>query len=59
MVLPIISQTKKELVNIECKGVIVRAIDEAQGGFNVAIYFNEINERQQQKITKYINQFLP
>ncbi len=59
MVLPIMSQNKKELINIECKGVIVRANDEEQGGFNVAIYFNEINERQQQKISKYINQFLP
>lgn len=59
MVLPIMSQNKKEQINIECKGVIVRTNDVDQGGFNVAIYFNEINERQQQKIAKYINQFLP
>lgn len=59
MVLPIISRNKKELVNIECKGVIVRASEEDKDGFNVAIFFNEINDRQQQKISKYINQFLP
>lgn len=59
MVLPVISQNKKEQIDIECKGVIVRTNDERQGGFNIAVYFSEINERQQQKISKYISQFLP
>lgn len=59
MVLPVTSKSKREQLNIECKGVIVRANDGEQGGFNVAIYFHEINERQQQKISKYIHQFLP
>lgn len=59
MVLPVISENKREQFNIECKGVIVRTNDEDRGGFNIAIYFNEINERQQQKISKYIHQFLP
>ncbi len=59
MILPVTLKSKREQFNIECKGVIVRANDGEQGGFNVAIYFHEINERQQQKISKYIHQFLP
>lgn len=46
--------------SIECKGVIVRTEDEEDGkGFNVAIFFNGINATQKEKITQYINQFLP
>ncbi len=59
MLLPVVSENGKEEYNVECKGVIVRTNDEEKGGFNVAIYFNEINENQQKKISRYINQFLP
>ncbi len=59
MVLPVVSEHKIEQYDIECKGVIVRANDEDRGGFNIAIYFNEINKSQQQKISRYIKQFLP
>lgn len=45
--------------NIECKGVIVRTEDESTGGFNIAIFFNEIKDNQRQKISQYLNQFLP
>jgi hypothetical protein len=45
--------------DVECKGVIVRSEDEASGGFNIAIFFNDIKEQQCQKISQYINQFLP
>lgn len=44
---------------IECKGVIVRTEDEENEGFNIAIFFNEITDTQRQKITQYINRFLP
>lgn len=44
---------------VECKGVIVRTDDEAKGGFNIAIFFNEIKENQKKKISQYINQLLP
>ncbi|OGX43890.1 MAG: hypothetical protein A3G38_03045 [Omnitrophica WOR_2 bacterium RIFCSPLOWO2_12_FULL_51_8] len=44
---------------VECKGVIVRTDDEERGGFNIAIFFNEINDEQRKKIAKYINQLLP
>ena len=44
--------------NVECKGVVVRSEDEITGGFNIAIFFNEIKENQRQKISQYINQLL-
>lgn len=59
MVLPVVSENRREEYNVECKGVIVRTNDEDKGGFNIAIYFNEINENQQKKISKYVKQFLP
>lgn len=45
--------------NVECKGVVVRTEDEENGGFNIAVFFNEMNIHQRQKISQYINQFLP
>jgi len=44
---------------VECKGVVVRSEDEVKGGFNIAIFFNEIRDEQRKKITSYIRQFLP
>ena len=44
--------------NVECKGVVVRTEDEARGGFNIAVFFNEINGEQKKKISEYISQFL-
>ncbi len=57
MSLPLPAEHKESTV--ECKGVIVRSEDEANGGFNIAIFFNEINEAQRKKISHYIDQFLP
>jgi len=45
--------------NVECRGVVVRTEDAMTGGFNIAIFFNEINDSQRHKISQYINQFLP
>jgi hypothetical protein len=39
--------------------VVVRTEDEDMGGFNIAIFFNDINDSQRQKISRYVNQFLP
>jgi len=44
---------------VECKGVIVRSEDETKGGFNIAIFFNEIRNQQRKKLALYIKQFLP
>ncbi len=43
---------------IECKGVVVRTEDETRGGFNLAIFFNEIRDDQRKKIAQYVSQFL-
>ncbi len=45
--------------DVECKGVIVRSEDETSGGFNIAIFFNDIKEPQRKIISQYISQFLP
>ncbi|MDD5466059.1 MAG: PilZ domain-containing protein [Candidatus Omnitrophica bacterium] len=44
---------------VECKGVVVRTEDEANGGFNLAIFFNEMRDEQRKKIARYISKFLP
>jgi hypothetical protein len=43
---------------VECKGVVVRTEDEARGGFNLAIFFNQMRDDQRKKIASYISQFL-
>ena len=59
MDLPLVAEHKLHDSTIECKGVVVRSVDESTGGFNIAIYFNGINDAQRKKISHYINQFLP
>lgn len=60
MILPIIKKNnRKERIDINCKGVIVRSDDTAKDGFNIAIFFNEISENQKEKIVQYIHQYLP
>jgi len=49
---------QKKRCRVECKGVIVRSEDEAQGGFNVAIFFNDIRDEYRHKISQYIDQLL-
>jgi hypothetical protein len=44
---------------VECKGVVVRTEDESNGGFNLAIFFNEIRDDQRKKIAQNFSQFLP
>lgn len=60
MTLPVLSQGKKEKLNVACKGVIVRSEDgNKKNSFNIAIFFNEIKDNQRKKISQYISQFLP
>jgi hypothetical protein len=52
--------SKQAPLPVECSGVIVRSEDDNQTGkFNVAIFFNQINESQRKKIARYVNHFLP
>jgi hypothetical protein len=57
--LPVSSSARDEHSQVECKGVVVRTEDESAGGFNIAIFFNEINDSQRNKISQYLHQFLP
>jgi hypothetical protein len=57
--LPISTVNGNKHYDVECKGVVVRSEDESKGGFNIAIYFNEIGDSQRHRISRYINQFLP
>lgn len=56
--LPSKDQPGKNTV-VECKGVVVRTEDEVNGGFNLAIFFNEMRNEQRKKIAQYISKFLP
>ncbi len=57
--LPKTSSITPRECDVECKGVIVRTEDEKKGGFNIAIFFNEIKDSQRHKISGYIRKFLP
>ena len=57
--LPKNSNVKTTECDVECKGVIVMTEDEKSGGFNIAIFFNEIKSSQRNKISCYLAQFLP
>ena len=59
LALPLAVKTGERDSNVECKGVVVRTEDDINGGFNIAIFFNEIKDTQRNKISRYISQFLP
>lgn len=59
LTLPIVTNDGVKNIDVECNGIIVRTEDEEKGGFNIAIFFNSIQDSQRKKISQYINQFLP
>lgn len=56
--LPHASKDANNNCNVECKGVVVRSEDGDNGGFNIAIFFNDIKQNERKKISHYVNQFL-
>lgn len=58
LTLPVTINYVNKNYTVECKGVVVRTEDENEGGFNVAIFFNEIRDSERQKISQYISQLL-
>ncbi len=56
--MPIATERGRKNYNIECEGVVVRVEDENRGGFNIAIFFNQIRGPEQKIISQYISQFL-
>lgn len=59
MTLPVINHSENKNCDVECKGVVVRSEDDNKGGFNIALFFNEIASNQQKKISQYLSRFLP
>lgn len=57
--LPVPENADKENAQVECSGVVVRTEDTQGGTFNIAVFFNKIQNGQRQKISQYLNQFLP
>ena len=57
--LPVAVNRKRKDISVQCNGVIVRSEDDASGGFNIAVFFNEIKESQRKAILQYVNQFIP
>lgn len=57
--LPVAASGGNKNYSVECRGVVVRTEDVSKGGFNIAIFFNEIRDSERQKISEYIKQFLP
>ena len=47
---------KKEQIN--CRGVVVRAEENLDNTYNIAIYFNEIKKIDQKKISRYVDYYL-
>ncbi len=49
----------EDVVFVEGNGVVVRVEEtEVSNEFKIAIYFNEIEENEQRKLTDFINQYL-
>jgi len=57
--LPVKKARVSKKIEVACKGVVVRTDDDPAGGFNIAVFFNDIKPVQQHRIAEYINQFIP
>lgn len=58
LLLPINNSSRQVKAAITCKGIVVRTEDSSDGRFNIAIFFNDINAAERNKISQYISQFL-
>jgi PilZ domain len=56
--LPVKQNGVRKNYNVNCHGVIVRTEDEPNGKFNIAIFFDKIQDQSRQNIVKYIKQFI-
>ena len=57
--LPVATRSGRKDYSVECNGVVVRSQDDANKGFNIAIFFNRIKDNQRKIISKYVAQFIP
>ena len=56
--LPIATRAGVKKSLVQCNGVIVRSEDDSRGGFNVAVFFNRINDSQKKILSRYVSQFV-
>lgn len=56
LLLPSKRRNRNVTSKIQCKGVVVRTEQKSPRGYNIAIFFNEISQRDKQKIKEYVNQ---
>jgi len=59
ILLPSEPEEKNAALKVQCKGVVVRTDSNPPTGFNIAIFFNAISQRNKDKISQYVNHFLP
>jgi len=58
LIIPKYPGSKSSTQTIECKGVVVRTEALENNNYNIAIFFNEIKERDKQKISSYVEHYL-
>lgn len=58
LLLPTESNKEDSNEKVQCKGVVVRTEANLPKGFNIAIFFNDISQRNKDKISQYVNRFL-
>lgn len=63
LLVPVIKKGAKVLKRINCKGVVVRkdkvkGEDNGRNKYNIAIFFNEIKEKDRNILISYLNSFI-
>ncbi len=58
LMLPAETVENNSTQKVQCKGVVVRTDACPPGGFNIAIFFNQISVRSKDKISQYVNRLL-
>ena len=58
LLLPSMTKYKNKTFRIQCKGVVVRIEQRSHHGFDIAIFFNDITQRDKEKISKYVTQYI-
>lgn len=54
ILLPIKEKNRTATKKVRCQGVVVRTEESRRGGYNIAVFFNEISGPDTQKIARYV-----
>jgi len=58
ILLPLKEKNRTAMKKVHCHGVVVRTEESKKGGYNIAIFFNEISGPDSQKIGKYVEDYI-